>query len=58
MYNIRKRPASGRVTVPVIAQERHRNCKECGVKAEKAHHRVWFLLCVILEGEKGSDDKL
>ena len=40
MYNRRKRPASGTVTVTVIAQERRRNCKECGVMTEKAHHGV------------------
>ena len=40
MYNIRKRPASERVIVTVMAQGRHRNCKECGVMAEKAYHRI------------------
>ena len=49
MYNIRKRPASGRVIVTVMAQGRHRNCKVCGVMAEKAYHRVWCLLCVMVK---------
>ena len=49
MYSIRKRPASGTVIVTVIAQERHRNRQECGVMAEKAHHRACCLLCVMVK---------